>query len=307
MAPRPARRATASRRVPSSVTPALAVLLVVGFCLAAAGCGGGGTTTVIEKVEAGATSSPPSQAAEKPALLKLPTYEHETVEPSIYSFVVDGSFAGAHLKWEDWGSQTATGTGIIEERDFNGGFNDRKRYPGTVIATGLEECKGRNYYTEVSANVPPNAIYVPEETTQLTTPCRSYESLKAEAEPEVEEGEPEEAEVVKSQFFFTPSHNIGCALSPEGIRCDIRHKTWAPPPKPSDCMSDWGHSVGLETGEGEVLCAGDTLLTGDYRVLAYGRALQRGIFTCTSQEDGLTCTNNSSHGFFLSVDELKLF
>lgn len=274
----------------------------VVLALVVAGCGGGGTTTVIEKAD---TSTTNSQPPAKPTLLKLPTYEHELVEPSTYSFVVDGSFAGAHLTWEGWGKQTATGTGIIEERDFDGGFNDRKHYPGSVVATALEECKGRNYYTEVSANVPPNAIYVPEETTQLTTPCRSYESIQAEAEPE-EEVE-EEPGTPKAEFFYTPSRNIGCALSPDGIRCDIRHKTWTPPPKPSDCMLDWGHSVGLETGQGEVLCAGDTLLTGDYRVLPYGESRHRGIFSCSTAEAGLTCTNNNGHGFFLSVEELLLF
>jgi Family of unknown function (DUF6636) len=196
--------------------------------------------------------------------------------------------------------------GIIEERDFDDGFNDRKHYPGTVIATGLEECKGRDYYTEVSANVPPNAIYVPEETTQLTTPCRSYESIQADSEPEAAP-EPKEPETPKTASFYTPSRNIGCVFPLEGIRCDIRHKTWTPPPKPSDCTNDWGHSVGLEAGQGEVLCAGDTVLTGNYRILSYGQSLHRGIFICSSRETGLTCTNNFGYGFFVSVDELKLF
>lgn len=256
---------------------------------------------MIEKVSTSATSSSPPA---KPALLKLPTYEHELVEPSNYSFAVDGSLAGTNLKWEGWGSRTATGTGIIEERDISGDHQDSRHYPGTVIATGLEECKGRDYYTEVSANVPPNAIYVPEETTQLTTPCRPQTSVQAEAEPE----EVEEPEVAPAKFFYTPSRNIGCALSSEAVRCDIRHKTWTPPKKPSSCPLDWGHSIGAGVGEdGQVLCTGDTLLTGNYGVLPYGRQLRRGLMSCSSQENGLTCTNNTGHGFFLSVEELKLF
>jgi len=266
------------------------------------GCGGGSTTTVIERITSGTTTATPGD--EKPALLKLPAYEHETVEPTIYSFVADGSFAGTHLQWEGWGSSTATGTGIIEERDFNGGWNDWRHYPGTVIATGLETCKGRDYYTEVSANVPPNAIYVPEETTQLITPCRSWKSIQDEGEPE----EVEEPEDARAQFFYTPSHNIGCALSPESVRCDIRHKAWTPPPKPSDCPLDWGHSVAVSNVEGgHVLCAGDTLLTGNYGTLPYGRLLRRGSITCKSHADGLRCTNRSQEGFFLSVEELRLF
>jgi hypothetical protein len=298
MARPPASRVISLRRMPALTVAASAV--IVALALALSGCGGGGTTTVIEKVE---SHKAESAGAGKPALLKLPTYEHELVEPSTYSFVVDGSFVGAHLKWEDWGSQTTTGTGIIEERDFDGGFNDRKHYPGTVVATGLEECRGRDYYTEVSANVPPNAIYVPEETTQLTTPCRTYASIQAEAEPEAEE-----PESVPERSFYTPSRNIGCILTSNSVRCDIRHKTWTPPPRPSDCMLDWGHSVSAGIGEtGHVLCAGDTLLTGDYGVLPYGRRISQGAMTCVSHENGLTCSGQSRDGFFLSVEELRLF
>src|ERR1700749_865449 len=115
MAPRPARGGPAPRRASAWITATSAILLlVIASAVVLGGCGGGGTTTVIEK---GDTATTPSQPPAKPALLKLPTYEHELVEPSTYSFVVDGSFVGAHLKWEGWGTQTATGTGIIEERD----------------------------------------------------------------------------------------------------------------------------------------------------------------------------------------------
>lgn len=274
---------------------------VAVLALAVGGCGGGGTTTVIEKVAAPETTA---ASDEKPALLKYPAFEHWTVEPTTYTFVADGSLVGVHLRWEGWGSETATGTGIIEERDFDGGFNDRKHYPGSVTAAGLEECKGREYYTEVSANLPPNAIYVPEETTPLTTPCRTQQSIDAEVEPE----EAEEPRPVRDRSFYTPSHNIGCILTSKSVRCDIRHKTWTPPPKPSDCHLDWGHSVGAGVGEaGDVLCTGDTLLTGNYEVLPYGHRVTQGAMTCLSREDGLTCTGQSGDGFFLSVEELKLF
>jgi hypothetical protein len=290
------------QRATSSVAIKLPAVLRVGgpICIVAivaflTGCGGGDTTTVIERV---VTSEP---AAEKPALLKLPTYEHWLVKPATYSFAVDGSFVGKSLSWRDWGSPTTTGTGILEERDFSGDFNDRRRYRGAVIATGREECNGRDYYTEVEARLPANAIYVPEESTQLSTPCRSDDSIRREREPE-------EPTAPRTQGFYTPSHNIGCALSSDSIRCDIREKTWMPPPKPAVCQLDWGNSVTIDSGGGaHVLCAGDTLLGGSYRELPYGQVLEHGPITCTSRLSGLECESRSGSGFFLSVQTLKLF
>jgi hypothetical protein len=275
-----------------------------------AGCGGGGTTTVIEKQVAKESTTTPVSSSSGKTLINWVGIEHLSSEPSTYSFAADGSLAGIHLKWEGWGTPTATGRGTISERDPEGeGAEDRLTYPGSVVATGLESCNGRNYYTEAVAEVPPNAAYVPEEATHLVTPCNHAE-IEAEAKAETRKSEQEEPApgYVRPQLFYTPSHNIGCALSPERVRCDIRSKTWSGPPKPADCHTDWGNSVGVAaSGGGEVLCAGDTLLTGTYGELPYGNVLQRGAITCTSKSNGLTCVNKAGDGFFLSVQELKLF
>ncbi|MCW2981240.1 MAG: hypothetical protein JWO14_2967 [Solirubrobacterales bacterium] len=270
-------------------------LVVSSFALV--GCGGASTTTVIEK-----TVTAPGQTRATPTFLKAVAYEHLYVEPRVYPFTVDGSLVGKDLKWEGWGSATATGRGKIEERNFAGGFDDRPTYPGSVVATGLEECRGRAYYTEVVAEVPPDAIYVPRKASQLTTPCRSFESLKEEERPEPEPGE------AAPSFFYMPSHNIACALSPVRIRCDIRNKSWSPPPKPANCQLDWGNSISVgATGGPTILCAGDTLLTGHYTVLPYGEIIARGKISCLSKSDGLTCINKQRDGFFLSFEELNLF
>ncbi len=57
------------------------------------------------------------------------------------------------------------------------------------------------------------------------------------------------ARVVALRRFQTPTGNIACDLGGSdaavvgGVRCDIRDKTWVPPPKPADCELDWGGSL----------------------------------------------------------------
>jgi hypothetical protein len=198
--------------------------------------------------------------------------------------------------------------GTIDERDFSSGdFNDPPTYPGAVLARGLEECRGRSYYTEVVAEVPPDAVYVPEKASQLTTPCRSFDEIQREegiASANESEGQP----AAHASFFYTPSHNIGCALSPEGVRCDISEKSWTPPPKPGDCNLDWGNSVSVGANGGPtILCAGDSLFGGHYMVLPYGEFIARGEISCLSRMDGLICINEEEEGFFLSYQKISLF
>jgi hypothetical protein len=271
------------------------------FLLAGTGCGGG-TTTVIEKTVVSDGSSTSSSST--PTFLKAVAFEHLYVEPKAYPFSADGSLVGTDLTWEDWDSSTATGRGKIEERDFSSGeFNDRPTYPGAVVARGIEECRGRNYYTEVVAEVPPDAVYVPSKASQLTTPCRSFESIQAE-----ERTEASGTSFERSSFFFTPSRNIACAVSPKSVRCDIASKSWKPPPQPPDCQLDWGNSVSVSSTEGSrILCAGDSLFGGRYRVLHYGDFVQRGEISCLSEKDGIFCINEAKEGFLLAYQELKLF
>jgi hypothetical protein len=104
-------------------------------------------------------------------------------------------------------------------------------------------------------------------------------------------------------FFQTPSHNIGCLYqaSPPALRCDIRSGLKPPPPKPRGCTVDWtgGYQVGA-AGRAQKVCAGDTVLSPDARVVRYGTTWRGGPFTCKSSSSGLRCKNRSGHGFFLS-------
>jgi hypothetical protein len=62
-----------------------------------------------------------------------------------------------------------------------------------------------------------------------------------------------------------------------------------------------------EFGSGEFVCVSDSLHGGPYGVLPYGKLIQRGGISCVSEETGLTCTNASEGGFFLSEQRVRLF
>ena len=107
----------------------------------------------------------------------------------------------------------------------------------------------------------------------------------------------------KFVFFQTPSHNIGCVYSssPASLRCDIRSGLRPPPAKPKGCQNDWtfGYRLGRR-GPSRTVCAGDTVLKGNARVLGYEKTWTGGPFGCTSLRLGLYCSNKDSYGFFLS-------
>jgi hypothetical protein len=108
--------------------------------------------------------------------------------------------------------------------------------------------------------------------------------------------------------FQSPSGNIGCFINKSGVRCDIRQRSWRPPPKPRSCDVDFGQGVALDRrGRAGFVCAGDTTL-GAGPALAYGDAIRRGRFRCSSRTDGMRCVNRrNGHGFFLSRERVRRF
>jgi hypothetical protein len=111
-----------------------------------------------------------------------------------------------------------------------------------------------------------------------------------------------------SRFFRTPSGNIGCAIFQGELRCDIRTGLKPRPPRPAGCELDWGFGLTLgRTGRAGVVCAGDTVLDPDARVLPYGSTWRRSGIVCTSRATGLTCKNASGRGFFLSRQRWRRF
>lgn len=108
--------------------------------------------------------------------------------------------------------------------------------------------------------------------------------------------------------FRSPTGNIHCVMSADGVRCDIRAKTWRAP-RPTGCRLDWGQGlrVARRGSRGRVVCAGDTVLSLGRRVLRYGRRARLGGMTCVSRRRGVTCTNARGHGFRIARERYRLF
>lgn len=114
--------------------------------------------------------------------------------------------------------------------------------------------------------------------------------------------------VAQAGPFQSPSGNIGCYVSKQGARCDIRHKQWKAPPKPKNCELDWGGGLAVDRqGKAGVVCAGDTALNQG-PVLAYGKTFTKGRFRCKSTMSGVRCNNiETGHGFFISRQTYQLY
>ena len=114
---------------------------------------------------------------------------------------------------------------------------------------------------------------------------------------------------IRATYFYIPSHNIACAVTPEKAVCDTSRRTWKPTvPKPSSCDLGWGPRVGVdESGTGEFACVTYPLQIGSYGVLPDGKKLSRGGISCLSEDDGVTCVNSHGGGFFVSQHRLKFF
>jgi hypothetical protein len=111
--------------------------------------------------------------------------------------------------------------------------------------------------------------------------------------------------------FHTPSGNIGCMADHEDggweLRCDISEKNWRGPSQPRSCDLDYGDALGMSaTGRPYWVCHGDTVM-GQGRAVPYGQTWRAGPFTCLSQVAGLTCSNRTGHGFFLSRASYRVF
>jgi hypothetical protein len=114
--------------------------------------------------------------------------------------------------------------------------------------------------------------------------------------------------IVRLEAFQTPSGNIGCMMDATGARCEIRRRSWSPPPRPADCPLDWGRSMHVQaSGRAGFVCAGDTVLDPAAPVLPYGVASQLGPMSCASQRDGMYCSNGDAHGFTIARQGYREF
>jgi len=108
--------------------------------------------------------------------------------------------------------------------------------------------------------------------------------------------------VLAEHNFQTPSRNIVCnaghvASGGRALACVVlsesdnrgQHVRWMRPTGPAHANWVIGNAA------------------TDVGALAYGKTWAWSGFRCTSRRTGLTCTNTSRHGFFLSRDRQKIF
>jgi len=122
--------------------------------------------------------------------------------------------------------------------------------------------------------------------------------------------------------FRSPSGNISCLFIPSApldsgtgrtpatILCTIAHAGYAKALQsrclgPTGAGVDW-HGFSLPAArKGTVNCSGGSLYNPatqhpTYVTLGYGKTWRQKMFSCTSQANGVNCSNPSGHGMFIS-------
>ncbi|HEY0237986.1 MAG TPA: hypothetical protein VGC37_05035 [Friedmanniella sp.] len=114
----------------------------------------------------------------------------------------------------------------------------------------------------------------------------------------------------EAQTFASPSGNISCTMSVDGVTCSIAHITYAPPVV-EGCTGTTGHVIVLNTADGATTPCVDgpdpAVASADVPVLEYGRTQTVGPYTCTSATDGMTCVvDESAAGFQVATAAMVL-
>ena len=110
------------------------------------------------------------------------------------------------------------------------------------------------------------------------------------------------------QYVDTPSKNISCVLSNEGVGCSILERSYASSGM-QDCP-DREFSIVALAGRTEVRCGEEYLgQPGDtFHTLQYGETTMFSDYACTSQSKGMTCWNTiTGRGFTISRKSLIRF
>jgi hypothetical protein len=111
--------------------------------------------------------------------------------------------------------------------------------------------------------------------------------------------------------FQSPSKNITCQYfdydKQNILRCDIAAMD-TKPRRPADCELDYGSAFEMNAkGPAARICHGDTVRDNSLPALGYGEVWQRGGFTCTSEQTGITCFNADRRGFSLARAKQEFF
>ncbi|MBO3084553.1 DUF6636 domain-containing protein [Cellulomonas fengjieae] len=102
--------------------------------------------------------------------------------------------------------------------------------------------------------------------------------------------------------FASPTGNIACTMSVDGVTCTIASYTYAPPVV-DGCSDLTGHVLALNADGVAFECVSGpppAVAGDDVPVLQYGETTSVGDYTCRSATDGVQCTDASDVGFRLA-------
>ncbi|MEN1976527.1 MULTISPECIES: hypothetical protein [unclassified Cellulomonas] len=108
--------------------------------------------------------------------------------------------------------------------------------------------------------------------------------------------------------FASPTGNIACTMSPDGVTCTIANIRYTVPAS-EGCTGTTGHVIVLNTADGVTTpCVdgpGPAVASADTPVLDYGRAQTVGPYTCTSASNGMSCVvDETGTGFRVATAAL---
>ncbi|WP_018178864.1 DUF6636 domain-containing protein [Jongsikchunia kroppenstedtii] len=164
-------------------------------------------------------------------------------------------------------------------------------------------------------------VSVPQSSTPST--IGTGDSTSAGSVPTPRESQPETADpahyrdgIGDDVAFVSPTKNIWCRLGAAKFTAGCQAKD-APVPAGAE-KSCAGNEMyppnSLSRGfwfEGDSVvpsCFNQGIFTSPHpKALPYGYTISANGYTCTSREDGMTCTNGSGHGFVMSMQQARQF
>ena len=100
--------------------------------------------------------------------------------------------------------------------------------------------------------------------------------------------------------FASPTRNIGCTITPDAANCEIAQFMYATPTL-EGCTGDVGHEIEVTPDSAHWVCragAPPPAPGPDVADLDWGKSISAYGFTCTSENDGVTCVHDESGNAF---------
>lgn len=137
--------------------------------------------------------------------------------------------------------------------------------------------------------------------TATGTPGTSSSGSPAATSP----AEGETASSSADQRFASPTGNIVCDMTADGVTCTIANTSVEAPQIDGCTGAGTGHVITLTADGVDVPCTDQapSAAGADVQVLQYGSSQQVGDYTCTSGSNGMSCVDGAGTGFRIATAE----